>query len=147
MIPSQEEVSTFPMVGDINLFLKGSPEEGNEEVEAEVMIAGVIFASNSFVHYERTNKYRAEAGYRRKGVALNALQILFHYATSPEGPPSLRIPPERLVARIGESNSSSLRLFEKLSFHVTRRVPVFQEVEMRYMGDGKWTSGTCIQFD
>jgi tubulin N-terminal N-acetyltransferase len=38
--PSEEEISTFPMVGDVNLFLKGSPEEGDDEAEAEVMIAG-----------------------------------------------------------------------------------------------------------
>lgn len=40
VIPSEEEISTYQMVGDVNLFLKGSPEEGDEEVEAEVMIAG-----------------------------------------------------------------------------------------------------------
>ncbi|KAF8530686.1 GNAT domain-containing protein [Gautieria morchelliformis] len=126
ILPSPKEILTFRMIGDVNLFLKESPE-GCQEVEAEVMVA--------------------EPAYRRKGVAFNALQILFHYATSPEGPPSLRIPTERLIARIGQANSASLRLFEKLSFRVTRQVPVFQEVELRYMGDGQWTPGKCIAID
>jgi hypothetical protein len=29
-----------PMVGDVNLFLKGKPAEEDFEVEAEIMIAG-----------------------------------------------------------------------------------------------------------
>ncbi|KIJ33014.1 hypothetical protein M422DRAFT_96068, partial [Sphaerobolus stellatus SS14] len=109
---ADEQITTFQMVGDVNLFFKGSPEEGDEEVEAEVMIA--------------------EPAYRRKGVAHQALNLIFGYATSPDGPESLRIPSERLVVRIGESNSASIRLFEKLGFNMTKIVEVFQEIEMRY---------------
>ncbi|KAF8577561.1 hypothetical protein K439DRAFT_1418141 [Ramaria rubella] len=124
-IPTREEILTFPMIGDVNLFLKETHQDGDEEVEAEVMIA--------------------DTAYRRKGVAQSALHLLFHYATSSSGP--LHIPPERLIVRIGETNAASIRLFEKLSFHVTKRVPVFQEVELRYRGDGTWAGGQCIQFD
>ncbi|KIJ33016.1 hypothetical protein M422DRAFT_95589, partial [Sphaerobolus stellatus SS14] len=104
-VPSPEQIATFQMVGDVNLFFKGSAEEGDEEVEAEVMIA--------------------EPAYRRKGVAHQALNLIFGYVTSPDGPESLRIPSERLVVRIGESNSASIRLFEKLGFKITKIVEVF----------------------
>jgi hypothetical protein len=30
------------MIGDVNLFLKGSPEDEDFEVEAEIMIAGRV---------------------------------------------------------------------------------------------------------
>ncbi|KAF8510818.1 acyl-CoA N-acyltransferase [Hysterangium stoloniferum] len=129
--PTQEEISAYPMVGDVNLFFKNDPE-GYDEVEAEVMIAGSTYS---------------EPSYRRKDVAHSALNLIFDYATSPDGPPPLRIPPNKLVVRIGEDNTSSIRLFEKLSFVVTRRVAVFQEVELRYRGDGKWIHGKCVTFD
>jgi len=124
--PSQEEISDYPMVGDVNLFFKNDPE-GDDEVEAEVMIA--------------------EPFYRRKGVAHSALNLIFDYATSPDGPPTLRVPPNKLVVRIGEDNTSSIRLFEKLLFVVTRRIAVFKEVELRYRGDGKWIQGKRVSFN
>lgn len=43
-IPSQDEMSSYQMIGDVNLFFKRSPE-GDEEVEAEVMVAGITFTS------------------------------------------------------------------------------------------------------
>ena len=46
-------------------------------------------------------------------------------------PPLLPITADKLVARIGESNSASIALFAKLGFVVTKRVKVFEEVEMR----------------
>jgi len=45
---------------------------------------------------------------------------------------SLRVPPRRLVTRIGDTNLASIRLFEKLGFKITKKVEVFKEVEMRY---------------
>jgi hypothetical protein len=146
-MPDQTEIAAFPMVGDVNLFLKGTPENGDEEVEAEVMIAGSPPPSYMRCSSRRlsSSECPTEAAYRRKGAAASALQLLFHYATSPDGP--LHFSPTKLVARIGESNNASLRLFEKLSFSVTRRVAVFQEVEMRYEGNGSWTGGKSIVFD
>lgn len=32
----------YPMIGDVNLFFKGSSDDDDYEVEAEVMIAGVV---------------------------------------------------------------------------------------------------------
>ncbi|KAL0579075.1 hypothetical protein V5O48_002917 [Marasmius crinis-equi] len=140
----------LPMVGDVNLFLSGdisstttSPNTehpGDEEdeftAEAEIMIA--------------------EPAYRRKGMALEALELMFRYATA-QGPasfskrptnkhhsgephnsarefPSLPnpIPPRCLLTRITENNEASIKLFNKLGFEVTKRVEVFGEVEMRW---------------
>lgn len=36
------DVGTLPMIGDVNLFLKGLPTEADFEAELEVMIAGVL---------------------------------------------------------------------------------------------------------
>ncbi|CAK5265113.1 unnamed protein product [Mycena citricolor] len=134
-------ISQLPMIGDVNIFLHGSPSLTNEEAgedfyaEAEVMIA--------------------ERDYRRRGYALEALQLLLGYATASRGgsgsfichdPASTRsdleasssplpISPASLLVRISESNTPSIRLFEKLGFRVTKRVAVFEEVEMRWRQD------------
>ncbi|CCM02707.1 uncharacterized protein FIBRA_04813 [Fibroporia radiculosa] len=106
------DIHSLPMVGDVNLFLKGTPEDEDFEAEAEVMIA--------------------EPAFRRRGLALAALELMLSYATSPSAPAPLPVPRERLVARIAETNEPSVRLFERLGFAVTRRVEVFQELEMRW---------------
>ncbi|KAI0757791.1 acyl-CoA N-acyltransferase [Daedaleopsis nitida] len=114
-----------PMIGDVNLFLRGSPDdEEGFEVEVEIMIA--------------------EAAYRRKGVAYTALQLMLSYTTDAASPAPLPIPKERLVARIGDKNEPSIRLFQKLGFSVTKRVSVFEEVELRYTNapERTWISGT-----
>ena len=85
----------------------------------------------------------AERAYRRRGIAFTALQLMLSYATDPASPAPLPISRERLVARIGEKNEASIRLFEKLGFSVTKRVAVFEEVELRFTpgGDRAWTAG------
>lgn len=46
------------------------------------------------------------------------------------------------VARIGSSNIPSITLFEKLGFIVTKRVEIFDEIEMRMSGRGEsWARG------
>ena len=70
---------------------------------------------------------------------------MLSYATDPASPAPLPIPRERLVARIGEKNAASRRLFEKLGFAITKRVAVFEEIEMRFQLAGipeTWTTGT-----
>ncbi|KAH7884607.1 GNAT domain-containing protein [Phlebopus sp. FC_14] len=120
------DVPALPMAGDVNLFLKGSPDDEDFEAEAEIMIA--------------------EQAYRRKGFALEALRLMFAYATSSSAdfacpplpssilpPPNpLPISPERLVVRISEENQPSISLFQQLGFVVVRVVQVFHEVEMRF---------------
>ncbi|KAJ3535132.1 hypothetical protein NM688_g7022 [Phlebia brevispora] len=105
--------SSLTMIGDVNLFLNGSPDdpEGEYEVEVEIMIA--------------------ESAYRRRGYAQRALHLMLAYATSTNWSSRLPVPRDRLVARIGEKNEPSIRLFEKMGFIVTKKITVFEEVEMR----------------
>lgn len=69
---------------------------------------------------------------------------MLSYATDVASPAPLPIPKDRLVARIGDKNEPSIRLFEKLGFSITKRVPVFEEVELRYTDapERSWISGT-----
>lgn len=107
------------------MFLNGAPEDEDEfTAEVEIMIA--------------------EPDYRRGGLALEALQLMLQYATEnkfltegssvptvfPTSSP-LPVPPSSLVARIGDTNLPSIRLFEKLGFVITKRIEVFSEVEMK----------------
>ena len=70
---------------------------------------------------------------------------MLSYATSPASPKPLPINPSSLVVRIGEANESSISLFEKLGFVLTKRVEVFQEVELRFRGDhGVWKTGSVL---
>ena len=39
---AMEHLKVLPMVGDVNLFLKGVPGEDDFEAEVEIMIAGVL---------------------------------------------------------------------------------------------------------
>ncbi|KAF8898035.1 hypothetical protein CPB84DRAFT_1781201 [Gymnopilus junonius] len=92
----------------------------------------------------------AEPSFRRNGLAIEALRLMLGYATGqpqafyPDSdstaktvalgaePSPLSIPPESLLTRIAETNYPSIRLFEKLGFEITKRVEVFQEIEMRF---------------
>jgi hypothetical protein len=60
--------------------------------------------------------------------------------------PPLPLLRERLVVRIGASNAPSVALFESLGFRITKRVEVFDEVEMRLSDPATngfdWRSGT-----
>ena len=72
--------------------------------------------------------------------------MMLSYATDVGAPAPLPVPRERLVARIGEANAPSIRLFEKLGFVVTKRVAVFEEVELRYAAgkaneEPRWVAG------
>ncbi|KAJ7143127.1 GNAT domain-containing protein [Mycena crocata] len=129
--PNDPRISSLAMIGDVNIFLHDSPSNGNPDdgddfyAEVEVMIA--------------------DREYRRKGLAFEALQLMLGYATAStnnyfinrnpssalQGSP-LPVPPTTLLTRITESNLPSIRLFEKLGFHITKRVEVFREVEMRW---------------
>ncbi|KAI5981951.1 GNAT domain-containing protein [Pisolithus albus] len=129
-VEKEGALSTCPMVGDVNLFLKGHPSDEDFEAEVEIMIA--------------------ESDYRRRGIALEALRLLLSYATGspstfmcppllqsvPPPPKPLPIPPQSLVVRVSQDNRPSISLFEKLQFSVVRLVRVFDEVEMRFVGGG-----------
>ncbi|TFY68859.1 hypothetical protein EVG20_g3379 [Dentipellis fragilis] len=54
--PTPAQIAALPMVGDVNLFLKGAPADDDFEAEVEVMIA--------------------DPAYRRRGLAHHALSLL-----------------------------------------------------------------------
>jgi len=43
------EIQALPMVGDVNIFLKGTPGDQEFEAEAEIMIAGELTVRNIYV--------------------------------------------------------------------------------------------------
>ncbi|KAJ7193834.1 GNAT domain-containing protein, partial [Mycena pura] len=137
-IPQDSRVSSLPMIGDVNIFLHGTPPHLRSATDAE---------EDEF--YAEVEIMIAEREYRRKGCAREALQLMLGYATAssngyftcpapsslaslPDRDSPLPIPPAFLLARISESNAPSIRLFETLGFHITKRVEVFGEVEMRW---------------
>jgi RimJ/RimL family protein N-acetyltransferase len=154
------------MIGDVNLFLKGLKDEEDFEAEVEIMIAGLglhCISVRNDLHARTT-----EPSYRRKGLALSSLQLFLSYATSAPGSlPSqlangaysspLPVQPSNLVVRISASNSPSINMFTKLGFVETKRVEVFNEVEMRLckagevrkerMGEDSWSKGTVVWYE
>ena len=152
-------------------------DDDDFQAEVEIMIAGknTLLVFQLFLYgifFFLISFCIPEPSFRRKGLALEALQLMLGYAT---GQPNafavdtttttittdntsqsdstfksssttthaihhqqnfdnspLRIPPSCLVTRISDTNTPSIRLFEKLGFTVTKRVEVFREVEMRY---------------
>ena len=157
-----KDISQLPMVGDVNLFLKGTPphlrdpstlkvnqsiyededkvEDDEFEAELEIMIAGMRLSRNFPRHTRQLFPLDLpEPAYRRKGLAYEALQLMISYATSPPSPsssatypPQLPIPRSSLVARITDTNMPSIKLFERAGLKIVKRVAVFQEVEMRW---------------
>ncbi|KAG6855681.1 hypothetical protein H0H87_012155 [Tephrocybe sp. NHM501043] len=143
--PTDPTISRLPMVGDVNMFLKGAlPRETQVTKSADAQDDEEL--ENEFE--AEMEIMIAEPAFRRKRLALEALQLMLEYAT---GFPSayfsenaerreqnlgqskgLGVPPSRLVARISDTNGPSIRLFEMLGFSITRRVEVFEEVEMRF---------------
>jgi RimJ/RimL family protein N-acetyltransferase len=94
--------------------------------------------------------WHSEPGYRRKGFASRALQLMFSYATAPDSEPPLPVSKESLVVRIGDKNTASIALFQKLGFEITKHVAVFEETELRYTGKGApsaWLIGERRAYD
>ncbi|XP_055702268.1 alpha/beta-tubulin-N-acetyltransferase 9 isoform X2 [Phlebotomus papatasi] len=91
------------MVGDVNMFLLPDVEEtGIKTGEVTIMIA--------------------ESLARRKGFGQETMMLMMNYCIQ-----SLNI--RKIVALIGEKNSASVKLFEKLRF---------SEVEKTYFGEWKY---------
>eukprot|EP00882_Tetradesmus_deserticola_P026708 GHRQ01029488.1.p1 GENE.GHRQ01029488.1~~GHRQ01029488.1.p1 ORF type:complete len:203 (+),score=48.91 GHRQ01029488.1:267-875(+) len=96
------------MAGDVNLFF--NDHDDHTVAEAEVMVA--------------------EAASRRRGVALEALQLFMAYAVK-----FLRVTKFRV--KIGENNAASLALFgTKLGFVEVSRSTVFKEVTLELAVEG-----------
>ncbi|KAF8174400.1 N-acetyltransferase 9-like protein [Pholiota molesta] len=143
LAPTDERLAHLPMVGDVNIFLYGVPPH-----RRSVSPSTTTPKDDEDDFYAEVEIMIAEPSFRRKGLALEALQLMLGYAT---GQPQafrvgdlslphahsfaaspLQIPPTSLVTKISDTNTPSIQLFEKLGFAVTKRVEVFQEVEMRY---------------
>lgn len=145
------------MIGDVNIFLNGTPGDQDFEAEAEIMIAGELtlrgtcappllslsppFAASDLI---TILTFFPEPNYRRKGFANRALQLMFSYATAPDSKPPLPVSKGSLVVRIGDKNAASIALFQKLGFEITKHVAVFEETELRYTGEdvsSTWLTG------
>lgn len=93
--------------GDVNFFLNDHDDRSIAEIE--IMIA--------------------EPSSRRKGIATEALQMFMAYGVSALGVMKFR-------AKIGEDNSSSLQLFQKLGYQEISRSAVFKEVTLELAVEG-----------
>ena len=94
--------------------------------------------------------FYSEPDYRRKGIASLALQLMFSYATASDSKPPLPIAKECLVVRVGDKNTASISLFQKLGFEITKHVAIFEETELRYTGKGvssEWLIGERRPYD
>ena len=75
---------------------------------------------------------------------------MFSYATAPDSKPPLPVSKASLVVRIGDKNTASIALFQKLGFEITKRVAIFEETELRYIGKGilsTWLAGERRTYD
>lgn len=100
--------SPAPMCGDVNLFFNDA--DGDRGVgEIEIMIA--------------------EPGSRRKGIAAEALTLFMAYTHAALGV-------ERWVAKVGQANTASLSLFQRLGFAQTKVVACFAEVHYELRAEG-----------
>lgn len=90
--PTDSQVSSLPMVGDVNIFFSRTPlsvsestnslpfDDGQEfTAEAEIMIAGNSQLPHSICDYLKEKS--PEPLYRRRGYAQEALRLMFQYVT------------------------------------------------------------------
>ena len=98
------------MAGDVNIFINNA--DNDKEGEIEIMIA----ASSS----------------RGKGIAKESLQIMMHYAYQTLGI-------NLFVAKIGESNEASRKLFTQLGFEQIGEPNYFKEVLVSFYFNSSFT--------
>jgi RimJ/RimL family protein N-acetyltransferase len=67
----------------------------------------------------------AEPSFRRRGLAAEAVRAMMAFAFRARGV-------TRFVAKIGDTNAASLRLFARLGFRVARAMPHFEETHMAF---------------
>lgn len=144
----------FVMIGDCNLFLLPCTEEDGDEEERPKKDHNIAEEGETVVtrrsedegslspplweeyhphrHCRRTFEVEvmiAEATYRHRGLATEALRMLLWYAVRVLGA-------SHFIAKILESNAASLQLFQKsqnsggLGFKILKRVPVFHEIHL-----------------
>jgi hypothetical protein len=123
------------MVGDVNLFAPNGP---SEDVECEIMIAGRDLAPlpllklRTRLSWTRPGKGGPHAVVRAPRKRPPHLLLLTPCSLTYVVHSHLKVVPTHFIARIGSSNESSIRLFERLGFGKVRVVEVWDEVEMRW---------------
>lgn len=144
--PSSPPSSSSPppvyvMVGDCNMYLL-PPEDEEEEEHAEKAFGGFHTGNTLSIGTEQNGAAASKAGarphrrtfecgvmvadygFRRHGLARQAIRMVMQYAVSVLGATDF-------VAKILDTNEGSMHLFEhKLGFHEVKRVPVFHEIHM-----------------
>ncbi|PPQ73953.1 hypothetical protein CVT24_012542 [Panaeolus cyanescens] len=156
--PNDPRLQQYQMIGDVNIFLSGPiPIQGSDQTIPQETTDKKNENGAEEEKEDDEEEFHAEAeimiaepSFRRKGFAVEALQLMLGYATGqPDAfvvpgqdsaftpnaslPPSpLNIPPSSLLVKIGDTNHASIKLFQKLGFEIVKRVEVFQEVEMRW---------------
>ncbi|KAJ3903154.1 GNAT domain-containing protein [Lentinula edodes] len=145
--PTDSQVSSLPMVGDVNIFFSGTPLSVSESTNSPPFDDGQEFTAEAEIMI-------AEPLYRRRGYAQEALRLMFQYVTgcstsyfiqnprveTSQGEETRQvsvklphsIPPTSLITRISDKNTPSIKLFERLGFRITKHVEVFEEVELRW---------------
>ncbi|GAW00116.1 acyl- N-acyltransferase [Lentinula edodes] len=126
--PTDSQVSSLPMVGDVNIFFSGTPLSVSESTNSPPFDDGQEFTAEAEIMI-------AEPLYRRRGYAQENPRVETSQGedtrqVSVKLPHS--IPPTSLITRISDKNTPSIKLFERLGFRITKHVEVFEEVELRW---------------
>ncbi|CDW82055.1 n-acetyltransferase 9 [Stylonychia lemnae] len=95
-----DKIKRPALAGDINLFLQRNNEDLTQG-ELNVMIA--------------------EQKCQRKGLAQEAIKMIMQYGVKYHGQRSF-------IAKISNTNTSSIELFKKLGFHLEKEIEAFEEV-------------------
>ncbi|THH14074.1 hypothetical protein EW146_g6204 [Bondarzewia mesenterica] len=142
---TDDDLRALPMIGDVNLFLNGSPQDHEFEAEIEVMIAG---APRAFPTPIWTQSHPLPRTLQTQPTAANASLTPPSPFSSPTSRPPTRPLPSPFAKTVSSSKSvktipPSIRLFEGLGFTIVKTVAVFEEVEMRLAGQAaEWVAGT-----
>ncbi|KAL2632703.1 hypothetical protein R1flu_004182 [Riccia fluitans] len=107
-VPEEESSNVEAMAGDVNIFMNDMEDE--QAAEIDIMIA--------------------EPRSRGKGLAKEAVQLMVNYVSQ-----HLHI--SKLRAKIGDSNSTSLRLFRSLGFQDVGHSDVFKETTLELVVEGQ----------
>ncbi|GAA5857177.1 hypothetical protein JCM8547_009355 [Rhodosporidiobolus lusitaniae] len=118
------------MIGDVNLFLHDaspppSPSSPSSSQTPPPPPAPAPRRAEMEIMFPPSSLFPP-----RSGLALLTLQLFLSYSSR-----TLNLPPSAYFARVGFDNVPSLGLFKKLGFEEGKRVEVFREVEMRWIGN------------
>ena len=161
-------IATGKMVGDVNIFFNecydDDEEDGADNRDEAVEKGRGSKSEQRRVFDAECEIMIAEHSYRRKGIAREALEMMFSFVTTQPTPVandpsgasessevaskveqatgsdgkshcSLPIPSAWLTCKISLTNDPSIQLFESLGFTRHKVSEIWQEVEMRFQDD------------